>query len=301
MIVPAFLMNDQPRSHIERSTLPSVGRWYAGSSITNGAGSPANRLGLLEDDAGHDDGSHTYEVSGSGDPRRTAEDCACYHSNERNLSAAGDERCRHDCHTAVTFVFNSTGCHDTGDTAACTDKHRNEGFTGETELTEDTVEDECDTSHVAARFKECKEEEEDEHLRNKSENCADAGYDTVKDKSAEPICCACRFKTASDECGNTGNPYAEVSRIGSSEFFRGMLCEVVDSFEVCNADRCFFVSTVGNGGVVNCHVCLSESFLILDCYNACSIFCFGNIVLDFIKSSGWRQSLQLRDRRQRMP
>ena len=41
MIVPAFLMNDQPRSHIERSTLPIVGRWYAGSSITNGAGSPA--------------------------------------------------------------------------------------------------------------------------------------------------------------------------------------------------------------------------------------------------------------------
>ena len=42
MIVPAFLMNDQPRSHIERSTLPTVGMWYAGSSITNGAGSPAN-------------------------------------------------------------------------------------------------------------------------------------------------------------------------------------------------------------------------------------------------------------------
>ena len=27
MMVPAFLMNDQPRSHIERSTLPTVGRW----------------------------------------------------------------------------------------------------------------------------------------------------------------------------------------------------------------------------------------------------------------------------------
>ena len=42
MIVPAFLMKDQPRSHMERRTLPSVGIWYAGSSITNGAGSPAN-------------------------------------------------------------------------------------------------------------------------------------------------------------------------------------------------------------------------------------------------------------------
>ena len=42
IIVPAFLMNDQPLSHIERSRFITVGIWYAGSSITNGAGSPAN-------------------------------------------------------------------------------------------------------------------------------------------------------------------------------------------------------------------------------------------------------------------
>ena len=35
-------MKDQPRSHMLRSTFPTVGIWYAGSSITNGAGSPAN-------------------------------------------------------------------------------------------------------------------------------------------------------------------------------------------------------------------------------------------------------------------
>ena len=44
MIVPAFLIKDQPRSHILRRTAPTVGIWYAGSSITNGAGSPANIL-----------------------------------------------------------------------------------------------------------------------------------------------------------------------------------------------------------------------------------------------------------------
>jgi len=27
MIVPAFLMKDQPRSHMDRSTLPRVGQW----------------------------------------------------------------------------------------------------------------------------------------------------------------------------------------------------------------------------------------------------------------------------------
>ena len=46
-MVPAFLMKDQPRSHIERSTLLTVGQWYAGSSITKGAGSPAKRLVFL--------------------------------------------------------------------------------------------------------------------------------------------------------------------------------------------------------------------------------------------------------------
>ena len=44
MMVPAFLMKDQPRSHMERRTLPTVGQWYAGSSITKGAGSPENIL-----------------------------------------------------------------------------------------------------------------------------------------------------------------------------------------------------------------------------------------------------------------
>ena len=44
MMVPAFLMKLQPRSHMLRSTLPRVGQWYAGSSMTKGAGSPANIL-----------------------------------------------------------------------------------------------------------------------------------------------------------------------------------------------------------------------------------------------------------------
>ena len=44
MIVPAFLMNDHPRSHMLLNTVPTVGRWYAGSSITNGAGSPTNNF-----------------------------------------------------------------------------------------------------------------------------------------------------------------------------------------------------------------------------------------------------------------
>ncbi len=44
MIVPAFFTKDEPLSHMLRSTPLSVGIWYAGSSITKGAGSPANSL-----------------------------------------------------------------------------------------------------------------------------------------------------------------------------------------------------------------------------------------------------------------
>ena len=42
IIVPAFLINDHPRSHILLRIFETVGMWYAGNSITNGAGSPAN-------------------------------------------------------------------------------------------------------------------------------------------------------------------------------------------------------------------------------------------------------------------
>ena len=52
IIVPAFLMKDQARSHMERSTLPTVGQWYAGSSITKGAGSPANIFVFFKHDTG---------------------------------------------------------------------------------------------------------------------------------------------------------------------------------------------------------------------------------------------------------
>ena len=44
MTEPARVMKDQPRSQVARKTLPQAGMWYAGSSITKGAGSPAKSL-----------------------------------------------------------------------------------------------------------------------------------------------------------------------------------------------------------------------------------------------------------------
>ena len=45
--VPAFLMKDQPRSQVARNKFFRVGKWYGGSSITNGAGSPENNFVFL--------------------------------------------------------------------------------------------------------------------------------------------------------------------------------------------------------------------------------------------------------------
>ena len=42
--VPALLMKSQPRSPVVRSTFFGIGAWYAGSSITKVAGSPAKAL-----------------------------------------------------------------------------------------------------------------------------------------------------------------------------------------------------------------------------------------------------------------
>ena len=87
----------------------------------------------------------------------------------------------------VTLIFNGTRSHDTGDTAAGTDQHRDKGLTGQTELTEDTVQNECDTRHITASLQECKEEEQYQHLRNETKNCADTGNDTIHESGRAAI------------------------------------------------------------------------------------------------------------------
>ena len=54
----------------------------------------------------------------------------------------------------VTVVLDGSGSHDTRNAASGTDQHRDEGFTGKTKFTEDTVHDKCNTSHVSAALKD---------------------------------------------------------------------------------------------------------------------------------------------------
>ena len=238
-------------------------------------------LRFLEHDTRDDDSSHTDEVSARRDPRGVAEDSARDHRDERHLSAAGDEGGGHDGHTAVALVLDGTGCHDAGNAAAGADEHRNEGFAGETELSEDTVKDERDTGHVAARLKSRKQEEQDEHLRDEAEHRADTGDDTVKDKSGEPFGSVCRLKTVSYEYRYTGYPDTEVGRVGSVE---AVCLKVADGVGVGGHYRVILAGVSGNGRIVDGHVGLCEGLFILNSDSAGGVVRLGDISFDLVKS-----------------
>ena len=137
-----------------RRTLPTVGQVVSRQLHNEGSRLTGEHLGLLQHDAGHDDGGHADEVSGGSNPCAAAEQGARDHGDEGHLRAAGDKGGGHNGHPAVTFVFNGTGRHDAGNTAAGADQHGDKGLTGQAELPEDTVQNECDTGHVAAGFQE---------------------------------------------------------------------------------------------------------------------------------------------------
>ena len=88
-----------------------------------GSGVTCKGLGLLQDDAGADDGSHADEVSGDSHQRRTAEQRTCDQADDGHLSSAGDEAGSHDGHAAVALVLDGTGSHDARDAAASADQH----------------------------------------------------------------------------------------------------------------------------------------------------------------------------------
>ena len=57
---------------------------------------------------------------------------------------------------------------------------------GQAELAEDTVQDEGDTSHVAAGLQEGQQQEQNQHLRHEAQDSAHAGHDTVQNQAVEP-------------------------------------------------------------------------------------------------------------------
>ena len=193
-----------------------------------GSGITGEHSCLLEHNAGYDDSRNADEIRAGSHPRSAAEESARNQGNYRKLCAAGNECCRHDSHTSVAFILDGARSHDCRNAAARADQHWNEGFAGKTEFTEDSVHDKGDSRHVAAAFKEREEEEQYKHLRQESENRANAADDTVNDKTAQPLRATQRVKPAADQIRNTWNPYAVIRMVGFFDFQRLLIVDIAD-------------------------------------------------------------------------
>ena len=218
-------------------------------------------LRLLEHDAGDDDRGHADEVRGGGDPGAAAEEGAGDHADEGHFRAAGDKGGGHDRHAAITLVFNGTGSHNARHAAADADEHRDEGLAAQAELTEDTVEHEGDTGHVAAGLEEGQHQEQDEHLRHEAEHRADTGDNAVEDQALQPVGAARLLQTVADQDRDARNPDAVVGRIGR---VKAVGFEVGDRIDIRHAHGAVLVGVIGDVVVVGGHFILSQGLLILD-------------------------------------
>ena len=193
---------------------------------------------LLEHDAGDDDGGHTDEVCGGCDPCGAVEDGARDHGDKGNLGSAGDKGRSHDRHAAVTLVLDRSGSHNAGNAAARADQHGDEGFAGKAEFPENTVQNEGDSGHIAARLEEGQHEEEDQHLWNKSKHRADAGDNAVQDQTLENTGNSGFVEDTLDDDRDAGNPCAVFGGIRFSALVfceglnraREILCRIGDIF-----------------------------------------------------------------------
>ena len=183
----ACFFDKGPAAFPHRGEYALGSRHMVGGKFHNeGSGFAREHLRFLENDTGKNNGGNADEVCADGNPPCVIEERACDQADDRELCAAGDKGRGDDGHTAVAFVFNGTGRHDAGNAAARSDEDRNKRFTGETEFAEDLIHKECDTGHIAARFEESKEEEQNEHLGNKAEHGTNTRDDTVEDQTLQP-------------------------------------------------------------------------------------------------------------------
>ena len=246
-----------------------------------GSGITCEELGLLQDHAGADDGSHANEVSRDSHQRRTAEHRTCDQADNGHLSAAGDEAGGHDGHTAVALVLDGTRSHDARDAAASADQHGNEALTGQAELTEDTIHDEGDTGHIAHILQNGQQEEQDQHLGNKAQDRADTGDDAVHDQAIQPACHADALEetaqrigddlTEQDVVGPVGRKRADgPAAVGDGSTHRQGVHQVHDDCEDGQSQHTVgddLVDLIGNGQVLDAGLLLDS--LIDDTVDVC--------------------------------
>ena len=178
-----------------------------------GSGIATEHFGFLQHDTGDDDGSDAQEVSTGSHPPSATEQSRSDQSDDRHLSAAGNEGRNHDRHTAVALVFDGTGSHDARHAASTADQHGDEGLTGQTKAAEDTVHDESDTGHVAAGFQKTQEDEQDQHLRHEAQDSAHAADNAVQDQTLEPVSATDCVQSILSQNRDTGYPSTKLRGI----------------------------------------------------------------------------------------
>ena len=149
------------------------------------------------------------------------------HRDDDSLRAARDERRENDGHAPRPLVLDGPRRHHGRHAAALADEHRDERLAGEPEAAKETVHDERDTRHVAAVLEEREEEEHDEDHRDEAEDRGNASPRAVHDETLHRVVHAGPVEGIRYERAETGNPYAELTRIWLLELLRGIVCGLV--------------------------------------------------------------------------
>ena len=123
--------------------------------------------------------NNAYEVHQGTNPGCICEECTCEQRDYGQLCTTGHEGCQHCCYSAFSFVSDGTRRHNTGDCTAGTDNEGNDGFTGQTNLFEDGVQNHGYTRHVAAVLQERHQEIHYHYQRQEADNGTNTADDTI--------------------------------------------------------------------------------------------------------------------------
>ena len=206
------------------------GHVVCGELHDEGAGLAGKPLGLLEHDAGNDDGGDAHEVEQRHNPPGLgvgAHKRAHEQGDDGSLGTAGHERRRHGGHAALVLVLDGLRGHDTGNAAARGDEHRDERLARQAEAAEHAVHDERDAGHVAAVLKQAQEGEEHDHLRHEAQDCAHTADNAVDDQALDPRLDVGTLKGIADNDRDAGDVGTEIMGVDAVSVVAGSLDRLV--------------------------------------------------------------------------
>ena len=174
------------------------------------------RTCFFEHNSGNNNGENSNKICRYRNQTRTSEQRPRKQTNDRHLSAARNKASGHNGHTAVTFIFNGTRCHNS---ASGADEHWNKGLSRKTKFSENPIHNKGNTRHITDILKYGQHQKQHKHLRYKSKHSAAAANNTFYHKTNEPWSTANRdhpsFYSRRDDfaeqyiIGPSGHPVAD--------------------------------------------------------------------------------------------